>query len=250
MIKKLFTLALTGIMIMGMGISAFAAETNNLNSSNYIQNIDGTEIDIRKSSVPEGFRLGRSISSDDSAAAGFSTAEEKEGIAARATMPTGGGEYPYQPSYWNDTANIFRANCYGYALNRISNDTTNPIAGLMFQPGYRTGNVYTEYTTSNIITAVKSDMKDLGRTIRSSTYSEKPGSNEYKIALVIATAVGNEDYHWYRQDSDGGWSHKPGLTELTYKDASGNNITDPKTCNRNYPYANYSTWGGYYIISK
>ena len=89
-------------------------------------------------------------------------------------------------------------------------------------------------------------MEVFGRTIRSSTYSEAPGSNEYKIALVIAS----NDYHWYRQDSSGYWSHKPGLTDITNKDASGNLITDPRTCDRDYSYADYSTWGGYYIISR
>ncbi|MNI43709.1 hypothetical protein D3C73_980490 [compost metagenome] len=162
-------------------------------------------------------------------------------------MPTGGGEYPYNPTYWNDPANVYRANCYGYMLNRIANDTSNPNAGYLFQPGYKTGNYYTSLTKSAIISAVVSDMSQLGRTIRSSTYSETPGSNEYKVALVIAPGV---DYHWYRQDSDGGWSHKPGLTNITYKDASGNYISDPQTCDRNYSYANYSTWGGYYIVSK
>lgn len=220
--------------------------------SEFVHKIDGKEFDIRRNVAPDNYQVRKSIESDkatdqavnQAAVADSKTTKDKSLLAS---MPTGGGEYPYNPSYWNDPANVFRANCYGYILNRIANDTSDPLAGYMFQPGYRTGNYYTSLTTSAIITAVKSDMADLGRTIRSSSYSETPGSNEYKVALVIAPGT---DYHWYRQDSDGGWSHKPGLTNIDYRDASGNYISDPRTCDRNYSYANYSTWGGYYIISK
>lgn len=189
-------------MVLGMGTSTFAAESNNTDENRFVQNIGGTEIDIRRNSVPESYMRGRSIGSDDAAAINSTTAEAK-GVTARASMPTGGGEYPYNPTYWNDAANVYRANCYGYVLNRIATDTKDPKAGYLFQPGYKTGNYYKSLTTNAIITAVKSDMAELGRTIRSSSYNEIPGSNEYKIALVIAS----NDYHWYRQDSDGGWSH-------------------------------------------
>ena len=42
------------------------------------------------------------------------------------------------------------------------------------------------------------------------------------------------DYHWYRQDSGGGWSHKPGWGDVTDVDASGNLINDPCKANRDY----------------
>ena len=216
----------------------------------YVQEYKGVKYDIRMNSAPKGFLNSIDLKTDESVE--LNTNDEKDLITnnevnmMRSGMPTGGGEYSYRPSYWNDPQNIYRANCYGYVLNRISSNKSDPHAGYIFQPGYRKGKLYTAYTQRAIIKAVKSDMESLGRTIRSSSYSEKPKSNEYKIALVIA----NDDYHWYRQDRDGGWSHKPGLTGITYKDASGNYISDPKTCDRNYYYANYSTWGGYYIISR
>lgn len=206
--------------------------------------------DIRMNSAPDNFFNSNEIKTDESVELNSSVERDfksnDEVNAMRSSMPTGGGEYPYNPSYWNHPDNIYRANCYGYILNRIASDTSNSSAGHMFQPGYRTGKYYKALTKDAIIKAVKSDMESLGRTIRSSSYSEVPKSNEYKIALVIA----KNDYHWYRQDSDGGWSHKAGLTEVTYKDASGKYISDPKTCDRDYVYANYSTWGGYYIISR
>ena len=55
-----------------------------------------------------------------------------------------------------------------------------------------------------------------------------PGQGWY-VALVVWP--GN-DYHWYRQDQGGCWSHKPGHTAVRNVDNSGNRISDPRTCNR------------------
>lgn len=167
-------------------------------------------------------------------------------------MPTGGGEHPYNPDYWNHPNNIFRANCYAYALNIFSDDTNDRHAGYIFEPGYKTGSyrliASAPYKVDTMIAAVEADMQKLGRTIRSATYKEKPGRNEYKVAFVLMADEGL--FHWYRQDSNGYWSHKLGLTKVYNTDASGNLITDPQTCDRKYPSVNYNVWGGYYIISK
>jgi hypothetical protein len=56
-------------------------------------------------------------------------------------------------------------------------------------------------------------------------------SGYHKVMLVIAPGV---DYHWYRQDTDGKWSHKPGITPITNLDASGKPIADPAKADRDY----------------
>lgn len=43
---------------------------------------------------------------------------------------------------------------------------------------------------------------------------------------------------------------KEAFEDYLYVDASGNYITDPKTCNRAYSYENYSTWGGYLMVTR
>ncbi|MDN4602264.1 hypothetical protein P5G61_13600 [Paenibacillus sp. F6_3S_P_1C] len=124
------------------------------------------------------------------------------------------------------------------------NTSTN--SGHKLQPGELAGKVFTSLISSSIISASKLDMPYLNKSLRTSTYSEVPGYREYKVALVIAP---NYDYHWYRQDADGGWSHKRGLTAIDFRDASGNSIRNPQTADRNYGNGlNYSTWGGWYII--
>lgn len=165
--------------------------------------------------------------------------DTKETIAMRsAKMPTGGYEFPYNPKFWNEIKDY--ANCYAYALNVKSKQWRHKL-----QPGEVSSRIFKTLSCRDIIDAAKRDMPGFKYKLRRSSYGEKPGYREYKVALV----VGSRDYHWYRQDKDGGWSHKRGLTELSYKDASGKYIYDPKECDRDYGSVNYPTFCGYYIIT-
>ncbi len=47
------------------------------------------------------------------------------------------------------------------------------------------------------------------------------------------------DYHFYRQDKGGGWSHKPGTTKVSTVDASGKRIKNIYKAN----YGNYKDGG-------
>ena len=158
------------------------------------------------------------------------------------TMVVGGYELAYNPSYWNGSR-INKANCYYYVMNVVSSSTDKGKQ----QPGFKANSVFTSLTASNIIAAVKKDIPYFSNvvSIRSSSAGEKPGVKEYKVVLVIAPG---KDYHWYRQNPDGSWSHKRGHTEVTRVDASGNTIYNPQGCNRNYGSINYSTFAGYYIV--
>jgi hypothetical protein len=50
------------------------------------------------------------------------------------------------------------------------------------------------------------------------------------------------DYHWYRLDNNAMWSHKPGQTAARNTDNSGNQIHDPRECDR----GPYITWCNFY----
>jgi len=65
----------------------------------------------------------------------------------------------------------------------------------------------------------------------------------HQVALVISP---NWDYHWYRKDRDGRWSHKMGGTPATNLDNSGNIITDPRTADR----GSYTVFCGCFCVSK
>jgi hypothetical protein len=70
----------------------------------------------------------------------------------------------------------------------------------------------------------------------------------YPVALVMDPGV---DYHWYRLDNNGKWSHKPGWSNATDVDAAGNPITNPEAASRDYSSGggpNYRVFCGYYYV--
>ena len=125
--------------------------------------------------------------------------------------------YPeYKPEKWNDADGIqYKNNCYNYACNKITNTYA--------QPGRAAGNMY---SALNCTAVTKGAISDNLKTTQSDITCEHC---YHKVALVIWLGW---DYHWYRQDKNGKWSHKPGGTQATNLDNSGNLITDPQTADR------------------
>ncbi|HXB06600.1 MAG TPA: hypothetical protein VNW04_05785 [Puia sp.] len=130
-------------------------------------------------------------------------------------------EPPYNPGKWNYEPVLSHNNCYNYANDKI----TNTFA----QPGLGSGQMYTALACGNVGPAAQRDGQ-----IPVSNVSSTPAEGQY-IALVVAP---NSDYHWYRRDANGLWSHKPGRTPARNVDNSGNLIRDPRNCNRG-PYTDF-----------
>jgi hypothetical protein len=61
------------------------------------------------------------------------------------------------------------------------------------------------------------------------------------VALVIWPGA---DFHWYRRDKSGWWSHKPGSTPATNKDNSNKGIINPQNADR----GNYTEFVGYMVV--
>ena len=59
-----------------------------------------------------------------------------------------------------------------------------------------------------------------------------PSEDAYRVALAFDLREDYNDYHWYRQNPDGTWSHKPSNGEVRDFDFDGNPILDPEFCNR------------------
>ncbi len=164
-------------------------------------------------------------------------------------LPTSGAELSYNPSLWSDDVEN-NNNCYAYAIN---NQTYNN--GQIWykqQPGGYAGITLTTadfyYPASNIISAVESDFEDYSAdcgenyVFLSVDQYEVCPAGTYKVALVVAPGT---DYHWYRQDSDGLWSHKPGTTPVLRTDNSGKLIIDPQIADR----GRYTVFIGYFAVS-
>jgi RHS repeat-associated protein len=127
----------------------------------------------------------------------------------------------YNPNYWNDQGTIqYGNNCYSYSLNRPG---PRPVGKP--QPGDFSGNPYQNLTCADIAAAAMAD-----GTVGPDAKGCCP-KGYHKVQLVLAPGV---DYHWYRQDQGGNWSHKPGWGQATNVDASGNPISDPTQANRDY----------------
>jgi hypothetical protein len=87
--------------------------------------------------------------------------------------------------------------------------------------------------------------------IRRTTFKKRCPLGTSKIALVVHPG---EDYHFYRQDSDGWWSHKDGANKVKRHDAEGEPIWNPKTAARNYrprgSFLNYKDFCGFYCAPR
>lgn len=128
----------------------------------------------------------------------------------------------YEPNEWNDGGQIqYNNNCYNYACN-IRTDT-------FAQPGRASGNMYTSLDCSEVSAGAVSDG------LVGQDCDQGCGENCHKVALVIWPGI---DFHWYRQDIGGNWSHKPGGTQAKDTDNAGSMITDPRSADRG-PYTEF-----------
>lgn len=105
--------------------------------------------------------------------------------------------------------------------------------GPTFVEGKREGNCYT-YAMNETGPARNPDIARL-RPIQ-----DPDDCDGYPIALALS----DHDYHWWRRDAGGWWSHKPGFTDPTETDYVGNLIVSPETTNRGA----YTHFVGYFCV--
>jgi hypothetical protein len=145
--------------------------------------------------------------------------------------PLSGSELEYEPDKWNKDYNIkSNHNCYSYALGKI-------VRGLesKAQPGYASGFEHIDddsYDCKAFRERLKKDSP--GSYLEKFDNSCLPGF--YKIFLALDP---QNDYHWWQQNRNGYWSHKPGSTDVVDVDASGEKIKNPLKANRKYETLNY-----------
>ena len=158
--------------------------------------------------------------------------------------PTSGDEPKYEPDVWHRHSKIKEThNCYSYALNAIVSSRINKP-----QPGYAVKFPHIsngKYDCDPFIKRIKQDIPSLYET--SFKTRCKPGF--YKIFMAVTTGDGT-DYHFYRQDSNGYWSHKPGRTDVTNLDADKKRIINPELANRDYGHYNYGNSCGFFCVNE
>lgn len=172
--------------------------------------------------------------------------------------PLNGFEPAYEPDRWNGLQEIREThNCFAYAMNindpkQVVNCRKNKDCDVPFhQPGSASGHdgfsSERDKTCSEMIARILGDNPG----IRMTTFTEQCPTETSKIAIVVDP---KEDYHFFRQDTNGWWSHKPGGTPVTNKDSSKRPIYDPKLANRNYTedggHLNYNKFCSYLCVPR
>jgi hypothetical protein len=129
-------------------------------------------------------------------------------------------------SRWNTAAVQPKNNCYNYANDRL----TNTFA----QPGNASGKSISSNSCSGVQPLAVSD----GLVAAPNFSAALAAKKGFYVALVIWPG---QDFHWYRQDNTGCWSHKPGHTPARNTDNSGAAISNPQTCDRG-PYTDFCSF--------
>ncbi|XP_062619918.1 uncharacterized protein LOC134281475 [Saccostrea cucullata] len=124
----------------------------------------------------------------------------------------------YEPHVWNNRTFVQRRNnCYNYASNII----TNTFA----QPGRANRHNFTRNPPELYGPSVHYGTILDGLTPLPANSRCLPNAGLNLIALVIWPG---RDYHFYRLDNNGMWSHKPGRSPARNVDNSNNFILDPR----------------------
>lgn len=172
--------------------------------------------------------------------------------------PLSGYEPLYEPKRWNTKKELREThNCFAYAMNvhdpkqvracRLVKNCNVPF----HQPGSASG--HPRFRTRKFKTCPDMVARLLGDnpSMKMTTFTAKCPPHTSKIALVVDP---DEDYHFFRQDSNGLWSHKPGGTAVTNLDANDKLIYDPQIASRNYTASgsklNYDTFCAYMCVPR
>jgi hypothetical protein len=169
----------------------------------------------------------------------------------------------YEPDYIPDILNNMEAylqtnNCLSYAIhgNRLNKeliakckDPKNCDVNFE-QPGAASGErkAMSKKILRTCPVVEKLTKSDLGSAFKSSTFYGVCPKGMSKVALVVDNGV---DYHWYRQNPDGYWSHKDGSNPVKDFDAKKQKIFNPKQASRDYGKdLNYDNFCGFFCVDR
>jgi hypothetical protein len=166
--------------------------------------------------------------------------------------PMSGYEPKFDPDLYNRHNGVKEAqNCFAYAFDyqHLPKKCTKESCSIPFpQPGLKSG--YPKWSKvkgkrcPDLTARLLGDIPDLKLT----TFEKRCPAKYSKIGLVVDE---DQDYHFYRQDSNGVWSHKPGSTDVTRIDGTGRPIYDPQLASRKYPSGlHYDEFCGYLCVPR
>jgi len=149
-------------------------------------------------------------------------------------------------------------NCYSYAMHvydpkgeELCKKYGN-CRNFFHQPGAKTGhrNALNKEERRSCPVVEKLMMGDIPEVTKTSFDAKCPAGMS-KVAAVVDKGV---DYHWYRQDRDGYWSHKDGSNKVKTFDALKSPIFNPELASRDYRWQgsdlNYEDFCGFYCVPR
>jgi hypothetical protein len=158
--------------------------------------------------------------------------------------PLNGYEPPYDPDKWNKKKNILKThNCYAYMLDIIDERFKKKP-----QPGYFSGYRHMDDSEIRKCDELMKRVKADNPTVIPSTFHQKCPRGFRKGYAAIDTSD-NPDYHFYRLNNDGTWSHKPGATEVRLEDYDGKIIVRPDISRRQSSSHYYNKSCGYFCFN-
>jgi hypothetical protein len=119
----------------------------------------------------------------------------------------------YDPSRWNVDPFQDENSCYNYANDQRLHQVAEPGVG---------GGIKINFSCGGLLAGAKADHLHF---VNDAKTALGPGQGWY---VALATTPRLDDFHFYRQDSSGCWSHKVGLGEATNIDDDRKVITDPE----------------------
>lgn len=172
--------------------------------------------------------------------------------------PLSGSEPVRDVELYNKPAVRRCHNCYSYAMHvydpkgvELCKKYGN-CRNFFHQPGAKTGhrNELNREERRSCPIVEKLMMGDIPE-VTKTTYDAKCPAGMSKVAAVVDKGV---DYHWYRQDRDGYWSHKDGSNKVKTFDALKRPIFNPELASRDYRWQgsdlNYEDFCGFYCVPR
>lgn len=132
---------------------------------------------------------------------------------------------------WNERKEYF--NCYAFAT---SGPEGPPRENLPMIPGVIGGKAISNFSPKELRDSLIRRDGLIPATSPSPNDLPPAMKGYYLVAAVVDNrpSIDRKDYHFYKQDKDGGWTHKPKNYEVSRVDASGNIIKNPLLADRDY----------------
>ena len=154
------------------------------------------------------------------------------------------GAPKYEPGKWNKKSIKASHNCYDYFLNKIDKKRASKCKkehcyNLMSRPRVKGK----KYTCKKLQTRMLKDYPSI-----KIAKKKKCPNDHYMGALAVDPK--NNEFHYYRKDRNGKWSHKNGPNKANNTDYDGKRIEDAKKANRRSKVSSnhYSKFCNYYCL--